>query len=297
MSETKIQKAELLLDTRSTLGEGPVWDWKKQVLYWVDIEGKKLQCYNPSTTKYTEWTFNEVIGAAVPSEEGLMLLALERGLATFDFDTEHLNRISVLENEDSKMRFNDGKVGPNQQFYIGSMHKEFLPESGNLFRVDSESNATIEVSGTTISNGMAWTQDQKTFYFSDTDIYKIFRFDFDIESGALSNRKTAFEIPKSYGGADGMCIDSEDMLWIAHWGGGCIRRWDPESGVVMQKIEVDAPHVTSCCFGGSALDTLHITTARSGMTKEQLKKYPKSGGLFTYKTNVKGMHINYFKQT
>ncbi|PKA98243.1 sugar lactone lactonase YvrE [Flavobacteriaceae bacterium MAR_2009_75] len=297
MSETKIQKAELLLDTRSTLGEGPVWDWKEQVVYWVDIEGKKLQCYNPNTTKYTSWNFNEMVGAAAPAEEGLILLALENGLTFFDTDAEYLTPLNVLENDNQKMRFNDGKVGPNQQFYIGSMHKKFLPESGYLFRVDSDSNAAIEVSGTTISNGMAWTQDQKAFYFSDTETYKIFRFDFDIESGALSNRKTAFEIPKSYGGADGMCIDSEDMLWIAHWGGGCIRRWDPESGEVMQKIEVDAPHVTSCCFGGSALDTLYITTARSGMTKEQLKKYPNSGGLFTYKTNVKGTPINYFKQT
>lgn len=175
------------------------------------------------------------------------------------------------------------------------MHKKFVPKSGALFRVDQNLKVATEIPGTTISNGMAWTSDRKTFYFSDTDTYQIDRYDFDFESGALSNRQTAFTVPRAYGGADGMCIDADNMLWIAHWGGACVRRWNPGTGEVLQKIEVDAPHVTSCCFGGKDLDILYITTARSGLTPQQIKDHPKSGGLFAYRPKAKGRPITYFK--
>ncbi|SHI47604.1 SMP-30/gluconolactonase/LRE family protein [Pseudozobellia thermophila] len=297
MPETSTHKAEPILDNRSLLGEGPVWDERSQTLYWVDIEGKKLHAHRPATQHNAHWDFDEMLGAAVPMENGNLLLALEKGLAVFDVDTGFLHRPGVLENNDPMMRFNDGKTGPNGHFYIGTMHKEFAPKSGTLFRVDPTLKVKTEISGTTISNGMAWTSDRKTFYFSDTDTYKIDRYEYHLETGSLSNRQTAFKIPSTYGGADGMCIDSENMLWIAHWGGSCVRRWNPKTGEVLQKIDVDAPHVTSCCFGGKDLDTLYITTARSGLSQKQIEKHPKSGGLFAYRPKVKGRPITYFKHS
>ena len=142
---------------------------------------------------------------------------------------------------------------------------------------------------------MAWSPDHKWFYFIDTAEYVVYRYAYDVETGDISNKEVLFEIPKSYGGADGMCIDAEGMLWIAHWGGSCVRRWDPTSAEVIEIVEVNAPHVTSCCFGGKNLNTLYITTARSGMTKEQLKNAPLSGGLFTHKSKVSGIANSYFK--
>lgn len=295
MKTTKTNKAQLLLDSRCTLGEGPIWDAKCQTLYWVDIEGKKLHNYNPKRKNHQMWELASMAGAAVLKADGNLLLALEEGLSTFDVQSGNITSHKVLKNTNPKMRYNDGKVGPNGHFYIGSMHKEFEPGSGNLYRISSNLETDTQVPNTTISNGMAWTKDQKTFYFSDTEEYRIYRFDFDMASGNLHNRTIAFEVPKEMGGADGMCIDEEDMLWIAHWGGNCIRRWNPKDGEVLEEIEVDAPQVTSCCFGGKNLDTLFITTARSGMTVEELDKYPKSGGLFTFRTKVKGTSINLFK--
>ncbi|AYN66026.1 SMP-30/gluconolactonase/LRE family protein [Euzebyella marina] len=289
-------EAKLLLDTRSVLGEGPVWDWQRQTLYWVDIEGKYLHQLVLETNEHHFWQLPSMTGAAIPEITGNILLALEDGLASFQVANKDFRKHGILKNEDSKMRYNDGKVGPNGDFYIGSMHKEFDPESGNLYKVTSKGQVSVAIPNTTISNGMAWTADKKTFYFSDTENYRIDRYDFDIDSGNLKNRKTAFNIPKELGGADGMCIDSEDMLWIAHWGGACIRQWNPRTGEIIQKIEVAAPHVTSCCFGGKNLDTLYITTARSGLSEEQLEKHPQSGGLFTFKPGVTGTLITYFKE-
>ncbi len=289
--------AELLLDTNAVLGEGPVWDWKKQQLFWVDIEGTKLHRYDPKDGKHRFWDFEQMIGAAVPDENGTFLLAMESGLATFDPDSGKLAELPVLQNSNTAMRYNDGKVDPQGRFWIGSMHKQVAPETGAFYCVDADWNVSEQISKTTISNGMAWTSDQRWFYYIDTANYEVWRFTFHPETGDISNKEVAFSVPKSYGGPDGMCIDSDDMLWIAHWGGHCVRRWDPNTGSVLEQVTVPAPHVTSCCFGGEHLDTLYITTAKSGLDDTQRTAYPKSGGLFTYVPKTGGTPIHYFKKS
>lgn len=295
MPEIHTKKAELIHDAKAMLGEGPVWDPRQQALFWVDIEGKQLHRHNPVNNSNQHWNFEGMIGAAVPSENDSILLALESGMASYNIETETLTPHEALKNENPEMRYNDGKVGPNGNFWIGSMHKRFKPGSGNLYRVDSEFNTTLQIPGTTISNGMAWSADKKSFYYIDSDAHEVYTYEFDASTSSITNKSIAFKVPKSYGSADGMCIDVEGMLWIAHWGGNCVRRWNPKTGTVLETIEVAAPHVTSCCFGGKELDTLYITSARSDLNKEQLNKYPLSGGLFTYKPGIQGMPITYFK--
>lgn len=289
-----MRKAKLLLDTQSTLGEGPVWDWQKQLLFWVDIEGKKLYRYNPFNNKNTEWSFNEMIGAALPKKNGHLLLALESGLASFDIEASKVTKHHVLENSNTAIRFNDGKVGPDDSLWVGTMDKNCAPQAGNFYRVEPGLNSTLQISNTSVSNGMAWSSDKKTFYYIDSPTFEVQAFDFDLQNGSISNGKTIIKVPEAYGSPDGMCIDSEGMLWVAHWGGHCVRQWNPQTGEVLQKVKVDAPHVTSCCFGGKNLDTLYITTARSGLTKSQLEEFPKSGGLFVFDAYVVGTPINYF---
>jgi len=291
----KSHKSELLFDMQSVLGEGPVWDWRRQRLFWVDIEGKMLHRSEASGENHTQWDFNGMLGAAVPAGSGNLILALESGLASFDPETERLAPLQVLENNDSKMRYNDGKVGPNGHFWIGSMHKETAPKSGNLYLVDQRFHVEVKIANTSISNGMAWSSDNKTFYFIDSPTHEVRAYDFDAENGSISNKKAIIRVPEEYGSPDGMSIDDEGMLWIAHWGGSCVRRWNPATGQVLEIITVDAPHVTSCCFGGRNLDTLYITTARSGLTEDQLQEFPASGGLFIGRPGVKGTLINYFK--
>lgn len=294
MSAFMVRKANLLHDAKSILGEGPVWDHRAQRLFWVDIEGYGLHQYDPSTEKYETWHFDEMIGAAVPAEYGKLLLAMEKGLALFDMKTAEVSRLRILENSDDHIRFNDGKIGPDGAFWIGTMDKNCAPKAGNLFRVTPALQTSLQVSDTSISNGLAWTSDYKIFYYIDSASYSIQAFDFNLKNGTITNGKTIVKVPETYGSPDGMCIDEEDMLWVAHWGGNCVRRWNPKTGAVLATIEVPAPHVTSCCFGGKHLNTLYITTARSGLTPEQHKAFPKSGGLFSTELDVKGTPIHYF---
>ena len=289
------RNANLLFDTKALLCEGPVWDYKKQSLFWVDIEGYKLHQYWPSIGKNKSWAFDEMVGAAVPMQNGNLLLAMEKGLASFDFKAERLTKLGVLENYDDRIRFNDGKVGPNGAFWVGTMDKNCAPKAGNFFRVAQDLQPTLQIPNTSVSNGMAWSSDKRTFYYIDSPSFEIQAFDFDLENSSISNAKTVVEVPKAYGSPDGMCIDEEDMLWVAHWGGNCVRRWNPFTGKAIDKIDVPAPHVTSCCFGGENLKTLYITTARSGLSQQQHKDFPLSGGLFSIDLNIKGTPINYFK--
>lgn len=297
MKTTKKNGATLLIDTKSTLGEGPVWDWKKQVLFWVDIEGCILHRYNPIRKEHHTWSFEHMVGAVVPTDKDTLLLALENGLARFKPTSETITPLAVLQNNRPEMRYNDGKVGPNGNFWIGSMHKQLAPNSGSLYRVDSHLKVTQMLSGTTISNGMAWTANHKLFYYIDTATQQVAQFSFDKSTSGITNKKVAFTIPESFGAPDGMTIDKEGMLWIAHWGGHAIRRWNPTTGEMIEKVGLPVPNVTSCCFGGENLDTLYIATARSGLNKAQLNEFPLSGGLFAFQTKVKGTPIYYFKET
>ncbi len=288
------RNANLLFDAKAVLGEGPVWDYRKQCLFWVDIEGYKLHQHNPLSGENRKWYFDEMIGAAVPAQEGILLLAMEKGLTSFDLETEELIKLGVLENSDSDLRFNDGKVGPDGAFWVGTMDKTCAPQAGNFFRVAPALQSELVLPNTSVSNGMAWTSDKKTFYYIDSPTFEIRAFTFNLSNGSISNGKTAIRVPASFGSPDGMCIDSEEMLWVAHWGGHCVRRWNPKTGKEIAKIEVPAPHVTSCCFGGKDLQTLFITTARSGLDEKTLHDFPFSGGLFVHECDIKGTPIEYF---
>lgn len=283
----------MLYNARATLGEGPVWEHKKQCLYWVDIEGRSLHCHDTLRGSNTSWGFDEMPGAVFPVDDGRLLLAIEKGFALFDPVTAMLVPLNLLRNNDINIRFNDGKCGPYGNIWIGTMDKVLTANAGNLYRIDPNGDVSTVLRGTTVSNGMAWSPDHSKFYYSDTATYELWSYTYDRTTARITDKKVCFEIPENFGGADGMCIDTEGMLWIAHWGGNCVRRWDPRNGIVLQTIVVPAPHVTSCCFGGPSYNTLYITTARSGLDTAALKAFPGSGGLFHCELPFKGYPTNF----
>ena len=148
---------------------------------------------------------------------------------------------------------------------------------------------TVKQADTKISNGLAWSSDRKKFYFSDTLQYAVFEYDYDLETGAISNRKVLFKPEEGRGLTDGMCIDSEDNLWVAFWGGSRIEQRSTKDGSLLAVVNVPAKNVTSCCFMGDNLDTLFITSASTGQTGEL------DGCLFTCKVDVKGLECDYCK--
>jgi sugar lactone lactonase YvrE len=161
--------------------------------------------------------------------------------------------------------------------------------------MDHDKTITEILDSISISNGIVWSADKKTMYYNDTPTRVVQAFDYDDATGEISNGRVAIKIPDGTGSPDGMAIDEEGMLWVALWGGNCVARFDPSTGKLIGKIDVPAPNVTSCAFGGPDLRTLYITTARLGMNNERLKEYPLSGNVFSMKTDVRGVRAFMFE--
>ncbi|HZH58053.1 MAG TPA: SMP-30/gluconolactonase/LRE family protein [Metabacillus sp.] len=280
-------QAELVVHQKAILGEGPHWDG--HVLYWVDIMSKRLHRYNPEQHHNETFQLDQYIGAVIPSLNGQLVVGLQNGIHALDLQSGSLTLIGDPETELPHNRFNDGKCDPSGRLYIGTMDVNAERGKGSLYRLDLSGQLKKMISPVTISNGLAWSPDEKFMYFIDTPTGEVSTFTYDKQTGDIVFKETAVRIPNEMGSPDGMTIDQEGMIWVAHWGGSRVTRWDPHIGKQLDEVHVPAPNVTSCTFGGQNLDELYITTARQGLTEEELALSPQAGGLFKVKTKVKGM--------
>jgi sugar lactone lactonase YvrE len=271
------------------LGEGPLWIAQLGCFFWVDIEKGNLHRYHLATEKLEIRHFPHYLAVVLKGQNGKLILGLDRKLVRYDWETEEIEELCAVEANEPLHRFNDGKVDGQGRIWIGTLSTLFTEGAGSLYRIGSDLQPEVQLKNLTISNGMAWTADGQTFYFIDTPTKKIQEFSFDQESGVIEFRRIAVEIPEGLGFPDGMCIDREGMLWVGHYGGSGVYRWNPQTGKLLDKIELPAPHVTSCCFGGENLDLMLITTAQENMSELDLKKYPKSGDVFFVKVEVGGL--------
>lgn len=290
-------KTKLVLDAKAQLGEGAIWHAATQLLYWVDIEGKKLHQYHPATGNTRTIEVGERIGTVVLAEENKAIVALQNGIFELDLASERLTLITNPLAGMPNMRFNDGKCDPVGRLWVGSMHLSAQHNAASLYRLDADRTIERVLDDITISNGIAWALNHRTMYYIDTPTSRVQAFDYESSTGHIKNSRVVVTIPKGEGHPDGMTIDEEGMLWVAHWGGSQVVRWNPASGEMLQKIDVPAPHVTSCAFGGDDLSTLYITTAREGMDDEQLEAFPQSGGLFAVEPGVRGIPAYLFGNT
>lgn len=271
------------------LGEGPLWIAKLGCFFWVDIEKGNLYRYHLATEQLEIRHFPHRLAVVLEGKNGKLILGLDRRLVRYDWETEEIEELCEVEEDLTLNRFNDGKVDPQGCIWIGTLSTLFTEGAGSLYRIGPELQPKVKLKNLTISNGMAWTADQQTFYFIDTPTKKIQEFTFDPASGEIKFRRIAVEIPEGLGFPDGMCIDREGMLWVAHYAGSGVYRWNPKSGELIDKIELPVPHVTSCCFGGDDLDVMLITTAQENLTADDLKKYPQSGDVFLVNVEMGGL--------
>lgn len=286
--------AKLILDARTELGEGALWHPPEQRLYWVDIEGQALHIYDPAEGTDSSFPTGSRIGCVVPVLGGGALVALQTGIYAMDTDTGQLHFIANPL-PGTHIRFNDGKCDPAGRFWVGTMELNTQKGAAALYRMDKDHSIHQMLDNVTISNGIVWTSDKKTMYYIDTPTGQVTVFDYDNAGGAIRNRRIAIRIPPEMGSPDGMTIDAAGRLWIALWGGYAVGCWDPVSGDLLELIDVPAPHVSSCAFGGPALDTLFITTARHEMDAAALEKYPLSGGLFAVQPGVRGVEAAFYE--
>lgn len=289
--QTNSTEATLELEHEAILGEGPVWDEVEEKLYWVDILSGSLFIYSPREGKNTTYDVGAHLGTVALRRQGGLVMALQTGFAFFDTEDQRLTEVADPESHIPGNRFNDGKCDPSGRFWAGTLSYELGKGTGNLYCLDSDLNVDLKLQGLTIPNGMAWNSSKDKFYFIDTPTGNIYSFDYDDDSGEISNRKIIRNMDSSEGFPDGMSIDEEDCLWVALYGGGKVIRIDPATGNTLFEILLPVPRITSCTFGGPELNELYITTAREHMSEEEIAKLPLSGSLFKAKLPFKGKPV------
>ncbi len=287
-------KAELVVNARSTLGEAPFWDESTKRLHWVDIMEKRICTFHPGNGSSRYIQLDQYVGAVVPRTGGGWTAVLKGGFYHIDRNG-YSTFIVNPERDKPDNRFNDGKCDPAGRFWAGTMSLSNRKKAGSLFRLDPDGSVRRMLENVTISNGLAWSGDGDIFYFIDTPTRKVVAFDYDIKTGEIHNARTVINIPPEEGDPDGMTIDQEGKLWIAHWGGWQVARWNPFTGKKLDSIPLPVSLVTSCTFGGKNMNELFITTAKIGLREDELQEQPLSGGLFRIKLNVKGYPVHRFK--
>lgn len=286
--------SELLYDARAQLGEGALWNHNTQTFWWVDIEGKLFQIFDPATGENQSWNVGQRIGTVVPDQQGNAIVALQDGIYRLILADGTLQLLAKASHDPERFRFNDGKCDPAGRLWVGSMPMDGSQETAGLYRMDLDYTLTRVLDGVTISNGIVWTADHSTMYYIDTPTMEVREYSFDKETGDIEFRRVAVTVPREMGFPDGMSIDEEDKLWIGHWAGNGIYRWDPLTGELLAKVEVAAKNVTACDFGGQNMDQLFITTASVGMSEEEREQLPHAGGVFWANPGVKGAKSFFF---
>jgi sugar lactone lactonase YvrE len=282
-------KTELVIDSKSVLGEGPIWDARNNRLLFVDIEKHLLFMYQPSSGSLKHIDIGQRVSAVVPKRDGNLLLALEKRISILNLDTQDLDIVLEVENDLPANRFNDGKCDPAGRFWIGTMAMDMSDGRANLYRVDQDLTIKRMLDEVTISNGLAWSLDSKKMYYIDTPTRKVDCFDYDNATGEICNRRSVIEIPETMGYPDGMTIDAKGQLWIALFGGGIVTCWNPDRGTLIKSYPIPAINVTACAFGGEDLDELYVTTAKFQMADEDSEIYPHAGSVFRLKPGFNGL--------
>jgi L-arabinonolactonase len=277
-----------VVECKNKLGEVPVWDVAERALYWVDIEGCLLQRYEPGSGATCSWRLPERVCALALRQKDGLVLALASGFAFFDPATGALKRLAAPEAHLPHNRMNDGKCDRRGRFWAGTMDDRLSSPTGALYRLDPDLTCRRMESGIGISNSLAWSPDDSVFYFADTLRRTIFAYDFDAESGAISNRRVFTDCSDQPGAPDGSTIDAEGYLWNAQWDGWRLVRYAPD-GRIDRVFDLPVQKPTSCMFGGPDLTTLYVTSAIWDLTGEALAKQPNAGGVFALDVGVRGL--------
>lgn len=286
----------------AVIGEGCLWDDRNNRLVWIDLLGNKiLWCDADNPQDVQEWDVGQNTGFIGLREQGGYVAGLQHGFYEVDLEKRTMIPIIDPENDVPNNRFNDGKPGPDGSVWAGTMSKDLdtgkgdMTPRGKLYKLAADHSCHVVKEHVMISNGLAWAMDQKTMYYIDSPTRTVVAYDFDAEKGEASNPRIVIRTTEEMGSPDGMTIDTEGKLWISHWGGSCVRRWDPETGMVLSKIDLPVSQVACCCFGGKNMDKLFVVSATVTFTKEDMEREPLAGSVLVVEPGVKGLPAYRYK--
>jgi len=284
------------------VGESPVWHPDEQVLYYVDIAGHELRRYDPLAGSLRRWGFDTDVACCAPVFGGGMLLAARSGLWHVDLTSDDRHLLAVPPYDPAIERFNDGKCDALGRFWCGTIYEPRKPPKAALYSFDGDELKRM-ADGITNSNGLGWSPDARTMYWSDTTSHTIFALDYNLGTGELSNRRVFAQFPlkeadqdlSTYGGRpDGSAVDSQGNLWAAMFEGQRLVQLAPD-GRLLRQIDLPVRCATMPCFGGPDLKTLYITTARQNRPAEELAAQPWAGCVLSMRVEVPGLPANFAK--
>lgn len=289
--ETELLKS---IDVANTLGEGVVWRESDQTVWWTDIQAARLFCMNWPGGDVETFDLPERLGSfgLVQGDDAKLICAFENGFALYEPAAGELKWLSHPEDlKAANVRMNDGRVAPDGVFWAGSMHEGEGPLAGRtgFYRLGAAGEAQLAIPGIGIPNGTAWSPSGDRFYYADTARAVVYRCAASAGEPDLGSA-TEFCRPET-GAPDGAAVDMSGRYWSATWGAGCLNVYFAD-GALEARIDVLAPQPTCIAFGGPDMDLAFVTSAREGLDQETLDAFPKSGSLFVFRTNVRGLPAN-----
>jgi sugar lactone lactonase YvrE len=276
-------EVEHVLSIGNELGEGPLWSQDEKKLYWVDIMAGNVHRMTPGQDDLETFSLGQPVGSLGFREKGGFIAALKNGFHFWEPAAGRLEFLADPEADKSHPRFNDGAVDRQGRFWAGTMD-----DNGHsaLYRYDPDGSVHVMQPGVTCSNGIGWSPDNRIMYYSDSQIFTIFAYDFDLASGTITNRRVFHRFDN--GDPDGLTVDSEGFLWVAIWGGWCIERYDP-AGKMVERIDMPVQYTTCPTFGGENLDELYLTSAWIALGPDRRHEQPQAGDLFRIRPGVRGL--------
>ncbi|MEM9684326.1 MAG: SMP-30/gluconolactonase/LRE family protein, partial [Pseudomonadota bacterium] len=241
----------------------------------------------------TTWEFPHQIGSMGLTQSGACVMATGSDIILFDPSTSTRTRLASPLQGLTDVRFNDGKCDPQGRFWVGSMHKKYAADVGQIFRSDGAGCVVMDEEFG-VPNGPAWSPDGSRFVFSCSTSDTTYFYDFDADTGSITNQRVGYPPKTAPGFPDGAAMDADGCLWSARWDGGCVARITPD-GRVDRLVGLPCSRVTSCAFGGPRLETLYVTTARSGLTEAELADQPLAGSVFAIDPGVAGVPVAAFR--
>jgi sugar lactone lactonase YvrE len=273
----------------AVLGEGPSWDARRGVLYWVDIKRPAVFCFDPARGQVGHWPMINAVGCVAPMRDAERLVfADSAGFGFLNLQTGATTHIGNPERDVAGNRFNDGKVDRAGRFWAGTIDDKCIRDSGSLYRLDRDGRVDRMDGGFICSNGLGWSPDDKTMYFTDSMTRTIWAYDFDLRGGSIGGRREFARLHEADGVPDGLTVDSEGCVWSAIWDGWRLVRFTPE-GSVDQEVRMPVQRPSSCMFGGPELKTLYITSACVELKWDALQSGPLAGALFALECEVPGL--------
>ena len=275
-----------------TLGEGPLWDAAGERFLVVDIHGRAVHAWSPRSGDVRRWDVPERIGWLIPRRDGDGFVAgLQSGFVRLWLDPEL--RIEVIGSPhpgEPAVRLNDAKADARGRIWAGSMNNEdHARTDGRLARLDTDDSIHVIERGLHICNGPAITPDGAWLFHTDSFTACTYRYRLGADGGLRDKQLwQRFDARHGHGSPDGMCFDAEGCLWIAFWGGGCLRRYSVE-GELLRQIDLPARQITSMAFGGDDFETLIVTSASVGLDAAARAAQPLAGATFLLRPGVAGL--------